>query len=195
MNRPVVVCLSLLAVSVGAQQLAPHLDGQGQAMLDPLREEALHPREVIERLRLPRNAVVADVGAGPGFWTLPLARAVSDGSVVALDGRADYLAIAAERARQAGGANVQTRLVPPNDAQLRARSVDLILLAQVDQYLGDRVSYFASLAAALRPGGRLVLVNYERFRAPDVAAARAAKLRVVDEWQPSPPFFVLVLAR
>lgn len=194
MNRLLVLALSLLVSAVAAQEPQGHLDAQGRAMLDPLREQALRPREVIARLRLAPNAVVADVGAGPGFWSVPLAKAVPNGSVLALDVRADYLAVAVARARQAGVANLRTRVIPPGDAQLGRRSVDLVLLAQVDQYLEDRASYFASLASALRPGGRLVIINYERFRSPDVAAAQSAKLRVVDEWQPSPPFFVLVLA-
>jgi hypothetical protein len=71
--------------------------------------------------------------------------------------------------------------------------VDLVLLCQVDHYLIDRARYFAALLPALRPRGRLVLVNYRRHRAADLAAAHEVGLRVLDEWSPSPPFFVMVL--
>lgn len=164
-------------------------------MLDPLREEGLHPSELIARLKLAPNAIVADVGAGPGFLTLPLARAVPQGRVIATDVKLDYLVLAQTRARQAGLTNVETRVTPPDDAQLGDGEVDLALLCQVDQLLPDRARYFRRLGAALRPHGRIALVNWARFRDADLAAARAAGLRVADEWAPTPPFFALVLER
>ena len=164
-------------------------------MLDPLREEGLHTSALISRLKLPADAVVADVGAGPGFLTLPLARAVPQGRVIATDVKLDYLAIAQSRARQAGLSNVETRVTPADDAQLHDGEVDLALLCQVDQLLPDRARYFRRLTVALKPQGRIALVNWARFRDADLAAAREAGLRVVDEWTPTPPFFALVLER
>jgi ubiquinone/menaquinone biosynthesis C-methylase UbiE len=169
------------------------LDAMGQQMLDPLREQTLHPSELVARLKLRPDAVVADVGAGPGFLTLPLARAVPRGSVVATDIRADYLAVATQRATAAGVRNVTTRVVAPDHPGLDPRSIDLVLLCQVDHYLTDRVRYLGELLPALRPGGRVVLVNYQRYREADLAAARKLGLRVTDEWIPSPPFFAIVL--
>ena len=169
------------------------LDGQGRAMLDPLREESLRPAELIARLHLRADAVVADVGAGPGFLTLPLARAVPHGIVIAADIRADYLALAAERATAAKLINVRTRVIPADRPALDPRSVDLALLCQVDHYLRDRASYFAALIPALRPGGRIALINYVRYRDADLVAARQAKLHVVDEWRPSAPFFMIIV--
>jgi tRNA A58 N-methylase Trm61 len=148
---------------------------------------------MVARLELRPDAVVADVGAGPGFLTLPLARAVPRGSVIATDIRADYLAVATERAAAAGLRNVRTRVVPRDHPGLAPRSVDVIVLCQVDHYLKDRAAYFAELTAALRPGGRIILVNYERNREAALAAARKVGWRIVEEWQPSPPFFLVIL--
>jgi ubiquinone/menaquinone biosynthesis C-methylase UbiE len=173
---------------------APALDAQGRAMLDSLREEALRPAALIARLALAPDDVIADVGAGPGFLTLPLARAVPRGRVIATDVRADYLAVAAERAARAGLENVRTRVVPADRPGLDPRSINLAILCQLDHYLKDRAAYFAALVPALRRDGRIALINYARYREADLAAARAAGLRVVDEWAPSPPFFLLVLA-
>ncbi len=178
-----------------ADDLRSKLDAQGRAMLDPIREQALHPREVVTRLHLRPTDSIADVGAGPGFWTVPLAQAVPRGTLVALDIRADYLEVATVRAKEAGLTNVRTRVIPSDRPDLPASSVDVVFLAQVDHYLKDRVSYFSALANALHPSGRLVIVNYERFRAPDLAAAAAVGLHVIDQWQPSPPFFVLVVGK
>jgi trans-aconitate methyltransferase len=169
---------------------AARLDGQGQAMLDPLREKVLRPAEVIARWKLPVDAVVADVGAGPGFFAAHLSRAVPKGRVIATDIRRDYLDhIDARRLP-----NVSTKLAAVDDPSLPPRSVDVALLCQVDQYLRDRADYFARLKKALRPGGRIVLVNYAEFRGPDLAAAARAGLHTVDEWQPSVGFFMLAVA-
>jgi hypothetical protein len=113
--------------------------------------------------------------------------------VIATDVRADYLALAAGRARQAGLSNVETRATPADDPRLAAGEIDHALLCQVDQRLPDRARYFRRLTAALKPRGKLALVNWARFRDADLAAAREAGLRVVDEWSPTPPFFLLVL--
>jgi ubiquinone/menaquinone biosynthesis C-methylase UbiE len=171
----------------------PALDGMGRQMLDPLREQILHPAELVSRLSLRPDARVADVGAGPGFLTLTLARAVPRGTVLATDIRADYLAVAAERAAAAGLRNVRTRVVPPDRPALDARSIDVAILCQVDHYLADRAVYLTALVPALKPGGRIVIVNYAEHRDAVLAAARRAGLRVVDEWQPSVGFFVVAL--
>jgi SAM-dependent methyltransferase len=169
------------------------LDAVGKQMLDPLREQTLHPAELMARLQLRPDSIVADVGAGPGFLTVPLARAVPKGFVLATDINAEYLAVAARRSKEAGLKNVRPRLVAPEHPGLEVRSFDLIVLCQVDHYLADRVAYFAELVAALRSGGRIVLVNYLRNREAALAAAAKAGLRVVEEWHPSPPFFAAIL--
>jgi SAM-dependent methyltransferase len=165
------------------------LDGQGRAMLDPLREKILQPEQLIARLHVSENAVIADVGAGPGFFSPHLSRAVPRGRVIATDVRADYLA----HLEALHLPNVVTRVVAPDDPSLAARSIDLALLCQVDQYLGDRAVYFSKLVASLRKGGRIVLVNYVEHRAADLAAAAKLNLKLLDQWEPSAGFFVLVL--
>jgi ubiquinone/menaquinone biosynthesis C-methylase UbiE len=162
-------------------------------MLDPLREHALRPAQLVERLKIPKTAVVADLGAGPGFLTLPLSRAAT--KVLATDVRADYLETLRSRAAAAGVANVETRVVAADDPGLAPSSVDVAVVCQVDHYLVDRTAWLSKVARGLKPGGRIAVVNYVRHRAPLLEAARAAGLRVVDEWSPSPPFHLTVLAK
>jgi ubiquinone/menaquinone biosynthesis C-methylase UbiE len=169
------------------------LDGQGRAMLDLLRLEALRPDALIARLSPKPDAVIADVGAGPGFLSLPLARAVPAGKVIATDIREDYLRALSRRASDAKLSNITTVVSGRERPGLAPSSVDLIVLCQVDHYLVDRARYFGELAAALRPGGRLAIVNYRRYRDADLEAAKANSLQVADEWAPSLPFFLLVL--
>ncbi len=171
------------------------LDAPGRALLAPVRALAIKPDALIARLAIAPGAVVADVGAGPGFLTNYLARAVPSGRVIATDVRADYLREAARRVREARLGNVETRLVEAAAPSLAADSVDLAVLCQVDQYLPDRARYLQALKASLRARGRIALINFQEFRAADLEAARVAGLRVADEWSPSAPMFVLVLAR
>lgn len=186
-----------LLVAIGlfgrpSEATEPVLDAAGRALLDPLRDEALRPVELIERLDLAASAVVADIGAGPGFLSIPLAKVVSRGGVVATDIRADYLEVLRHRAREAKLENVSTRLVGPDHPGPAPASIDLVVLCQVDHYLRDRVHFFEKLALTLRPGGRIAIINSTQHRGRVVAAAELASLDPVDEWQPSPMFFVAV---
>ncbi len=177
-----------------AARRSPELDAAGRIMLDPIRLEGLRPNELVARLHLGPSSTVADIGAGPGFLTLPLARAVPKGHVIATDLQAAYLMVAARRAKAAGLRNVETRVVQAGAPALAKRSLDLAVLCQVDHYLTDRAAFFLALLPSLKKGGRIALINYARYREADLAAAKAASLRVVDEWAPSLPFFLLVLA-
>jgi SAM-dependent methyltransferase len=191
-NRGFIALLLLLAAPSHARDDLPTLDPQGRAMLDPIRKEALRPEQLVARLGVAPTATIADIGSGPGFLTLPLAKAVPRGRVIAADIRDDYLAVVNARAARAGLANVRTRRIPPERPGLEPASLDIALLCQVDHYLRDRAGYLAALVPLLRRDGRVVLINYQRYRAADEAAARQARLRIVDDWAPSPGFFMLV---
>ncbi len=72
-------------------------------------------------------------------------------------------------------------------------SVDLALMVQVDHYLPDRAAYFRKLRPALRPGGRLALVNYNRYRELDLAAATASGYLVKATSPAGPDLFLAIL--
>lgn len=184
-------CLALLLTLAGCAR--EELDAQGRAMLDPAREARLRPAVLVEHLGLRPDAVVADIGAGPGLLTLPLARAVPQGRVIATDINPVYLRVLERRAQAAGLRQVETRRVTPDASGLDPGSVDLALLCQVDHVLRDRVGYLRQLVRALRPGGRIVIIHHTAHRPGAEALARAAGLTVVDAWAPSDDFFLLAL--
>lgn len=146
------------------------------------------PSTIVAGLALAPGQRVADVGAGRGFLTTRLAAAVgAGGHVVATD--IDGAALAAiPRA-----SNVETRVVRADEPGLEPGAYDRILVAEVDHYLGDRADYLRRLGRALKPGGFIAVTNRLPYRAPLVAAATAAGLRVTDV-APAPPvhFFVKV---
>ena len=105
--------------------------------------------------------MVADVGAGSGYFTIPVARAVgADGRVIATDIRQEMLDYIANRLTDEGVTNVELVKVEPDDPGLPAGGVDLVLMVDVMHYVKDRVSYGRKLRSSLSPGGRLVVIDF-----------------------------------
>jgi len=146
------------------------------------------PDLIVLGLQLAPGQSVADVGAGRGYLTRRLADAVgARGRVVATD--IDAAALAAIPR----GAPVETRQVRADEPGLEAGAYDAILLAQVDQYLADRVDYLRRLSRALKPRGRIAVTNRLTYREPLLRAAADAGLRVVDERNDLPAHFFVRL--
>jgi predicted methyltransferase len=160
------------------------------------RDRFRQPDRVIAALGLSPGQRVADVGAGRGYLTFRLARAVGPGGrVVATD--IDEAALRALReggaAHVAGAATVIVRRVEPDDPGLEAGGYDLVLLSEVDHSLRDRVEYLRQLRPALAPGGRLAVTNRRSFRGPLLAAAARAGYTVVGEVTDLPSHFLVFL--
>ncbi len=183
---------SLLLTSVADDPMLEGLSPPERRMLDPLRERILGPEALLDALGLHGDERVADVGAGPGFFTLKLARRLPKGKVLATDIDGAALTVLQRRAAAAGIANIETLTVSAENPGLGAESLDLAFLCQVDHYLRDREVYFRALRAALRPNGRLALINLSAHREADRAAATAAGFRNVHELKAPPGYFVLI---
>ncbi|MEN9813166.1 MAG: hypothetical protein RL479_1852, partial [Verrucomicrobiota bacterium] len=124
------------------------------------RVARLKVEEAVSRLGLAPGAVVADIGAGSGVFTLPLARAVPQGRVYAVDidqGLVDHIARKAEEAR---AANVRPVLGAFTDPRLPARDLDVAFIFDVLHHIEDRATYLRSLAGYLRPGGRIAVIDF-----------------------------------
>lgn len=161
-------------------------EAHARAAYDAYRQ----PDRVVGALGIVPGQRVADVGAGTGYLTGRLAAAVGPtGRVVATD--IDPKALAAiPRAP-----NIETRLVAPDDPGLETAAYDRILVAEVDQYLADRVDWFHRLAAALAPGGFIAVTNRLTYRTAMRDAAVKAGLRVVEVPVELPAHFFFRLER
>jgi cyclopropane fatty-acyl-phospholipid synthase-like methyltransferase len=137
-----------------------HADEWAKDFDDPARDAWQHPDDVIAALELRPGMTVADVGAGTGYFTVRLARAIPDGQVIATDIEPDMVRYLDERARRERLPNIRAVIAGAADPNLAADSVDRILVVDVWHHLGDRVRYAAGLAAALRPGGAIAIVDF-----------------------------------
>jgi len=138
-----------------------HADEWAKVFDDPARDAWQQPDRVIEALALAPAMVVADIGAGTGYFAVRLARAVPAGSVIATDVEPDMVRYLTERAKREGLANLRAVATPPDSPELAPASVDRVLVVDVWHHLGDRVAYAKRLAAALRPGGRIAVVDFK----------------------------------
>jgi ubiquinone/menaquinone biosynthesis C-methylase UbiE len=149
----------------------------GASWLDrPGREQTEQPEKALGALAIEPGSTVADVGAGTGYFTLRIARRVgAQGHVVATDIEPRMLAVLTDRATKAHLSNIETRVVTSDDPRLDAASLDLVLMVDVYHELAHPQAELAAVKRALRPGGRLALVEY-RAEDPNVAIQPAHKM-------------------
>lgn len=127
---------------------------------DPARDEWQRPEDVVRALDLAPAMVVADIGAGTGYFSVRIARAVPAGEVIATDVEPDMVRFLGERGQREQLNNLRPILATQNNSGLAPRSVDRILVVDVWHHIETRVAYARELSAALRPGGKLLIVDF-----------------------------------
>jgi ubiquinone/menaquinone biosynthesis C-methylase UbiE len=128
------------------------------------REVYEHRQRIIDALDLQPGMAVADVGAGTGVFSVLLARKVGPtGRVVAQDIAPGFIAGIARRAEAENLAQLVAQLGAERDAQLPANRFDLIFTSDTYHHFEYPQTMLASLKAALKPGGRLIVIDYERI--------------------------------
>jgi ubiquinone/menaquinone biosynthesis C-methylase UbiE len=129
-------------------------------MNSPERDAWQRPEEIVAALGLRPGDTVADVGAGTGYMTAHLSRAVGrTGAVLALDAEPAMSAYLTSRIGELGPARVTPQHTRSDDPELAPASIDAALILDAWHHMSDRVAYARKLRAALKPGGRLVVVD------------------------------------
>ena len=133
------------------------------------REQEEQPEKMLDALKIAKGATVADVGAGVGYTSLRLAQRVGPtGTVYATDLQPEMLRMLRDNAREAGRRRTSSRvLATARDTKLPDAAIDLILMVDVYHECPDPEATLKGLRKALKPGGRLVLVEF-RAEDPDV---------------------------
>ena len=102
---------------------------------------------------------MADIGAGPGVLSLPIAKAVAPAKVYAVDIEQGFLDRINDKAKQAGATNIVTVLGAFEDPKLPARDADVVLFHDVLHHIKDRAGYLKAAARYVKPGGRIAIVE------------------------------------
>ncbi|MDQ8189374.1 class I SAM-dependent methyltransferase [Roseibacillus persicicus] len=131
------------------------------------REAEEAPSAAISALEIQPDDVIADIGAGSGYYTFRLAPLVPRGRVIAIDIQPEMIEFLTNRARGEGVKNVQPHLSTITSLELPPESLDSAILVDVYHEFSHPVEMLASLYSALKPGGRLFLLEY-RGEDPEV---------------------------
>lgn len=164
-------------------------------LLSDERAAALQPEKLLRELGLGEGMTIADIGCGPGFFTIPAAQIVGPtGVALAADIQGEMLSTVRSRALENGLTNV--RIVKTNDREIPipAGTCDFVLLGFMLHEIENRASFLHRAARTMKPTGRLLALEWEKVEGPIgppledritpdelVADAQAAGLRVVDE--------------
>jgi len=132
---------------------------------DPARDVWQKPDEILDALQLASAAIVADIGAGTGYFSVRIAKRVPDGKVFAVDIEPDMLRYLGERAHREH-LHVLRPVQASADSPNLPEPVDVALVVDTYHHIDGRVGYFSRLKSSLRPGGRLAVVDF-RTDAPD----------------------------
>ncbi len=144
----------------------------------PEREAEEAPSLLIKSLKLKPGQQIADIGAGSGYLSFPMAKLVAPtGKVYAEDIQPEMLDIIRKRMRESGQSNVVPVLGTITDTKLPPGQIDLILLVDVYHEFDHPYEMTAAMVRALRPGGRLVFVEY-RKEDPNVPIKLVHKMTV-----------------
>jgi arsenite methyltransferase len=166
------LCTALTAALAGAcgtggRHVAGHAahsfadaDALASKLDDPARDAWQRPDDVLRAMELEPAMSVADVGAGTGYFAVRLARAVPAGSVTATDVEPNMVRFVSERAHREQLPNLGAILATQSSSALARGAFDRILVVHVWHHLPDRLALARDLAAALRTGGKLFIVDF-----------------------------------
>jgi len=123
------------------------------------------PDAVVAAMELRGTETVVDLGAGSGYFTFPIARQLASGKVVALDIEPEMIRHIHHKAMSEGIKNIEVGLGKQDDPSLPA-GADVIFVCDVLHHVADRTLWLAKLSAEMKPGARLVLIEFKEGKLP-----------------------------
>lgn len=134
---------------------------RGAAWLErPEREREERTDLIIRNLPIDEDDVVADIGAGTGYFSFPIAERAPRGKVLAVDIQQEMLDIIEARKAAGAAANVEGILGTEDDPRLPEAGVDLILIVDAYHEFSHPFEMGTAMTRSLKPGGQLVLIEY-----------------------------------
>lgn len=200
-NLPLVAFLMVAAIQIGIcsedghySQKEPSRDGTGKVYMGREisqvvsqhaigwlerrdREGEEKPSLVIDQLEVDKDDVLADIGAGSGYFSFLLAPLVPDGKVVAVDIQQEMLDFIESKKKLKKVSNIETHLGTIEDTRLPADTVDLAIMVDAYHEFSHPREMLSSIVEGLKPGGRVVFLEY-RGEDPSVPIKPLHKMTV-----------------
>jgi len=164
---------------VAHQHHPPGSEEYAKVLEDPSRDEWQKPHDVVMALGLKSTDTVADIGAGTGYFARRFTHHAA--KVYAVDIDQKLLDIA----RHDAPTNLEAVLAAPDDPRLPAAAIDTIFFCDVLHHIENRQAYYAILARALKPGGRIVVIDFYKKDLPvgPPAEMKLSDAEVIAEFQ------------
>jgi precorrin-6B methylase 2 len=174
---------------VSGRPIAGVMGSEGARWLErPEREAEEAPTKAVAALKLEPGQIVADIGAGSGYYTMLLSAAVGPrGRVYATDIQPEMLALIKRKIEEKNVSNVELVLGTATESRLPDGVIDVALMVDVYHELAQPQAFLQSLKRAIRPAGRLVLIEFRKespwvpIRAEHKMSIRDARLELEAE--------------
>ena len=149
---------------VSGRRIANVMGHEGAAWLERSEREAEEaPTRAVAALEVRPGQIVADVGAGSGYYAMLLSKAVgAGGRVYATDIQPEMLDLIRKKLERTRTSNVEVVLGTSTESRLPDRAIDLALMVDVYHELAQPQAFLRSLKRALKPDGRLVLIEFRK---------------------------------
>jgi len=166
-NMPGIDC-PLRKAGVAPSQLRPFAEVEKYiSFLDrPDRASWQKPDEVVAALGLQGNETVLDLGAGSGYFSFKLARAVPRGRVVAADLEPEMIRHIHHKAMVEEITNLSPMIIKADDPQVPGEA-DLVFVCDVLHHVQDRAGWLKKVASEMKPGARFVLIEFKEGKLPE----------------------------
>jgi precorrin-6B methylase 2 len=154
------------------------MDAAGASWLERNdRNEEENTSLAISKLPINAKSVVADIGAGSGYYTFRIAHNVSEGKVYAVEIQDDFIKILQQNKLKKGVKNVEIVKGTEQNPNLPAKTIDLAIMVDVYHELAYPQEMLSALAKALKPDGKILLLEY-RAEDPEIAIKELHKMSV-----------------
>ena len=168
MKRIACVLVFLAAATPAAAQLTSRHADEWLLLLEAQpRVQRLRVSEIVAALKLKPGDTVADIGAGSGIFTVPMALAVKpNGTAYAVDLDKELVDAVTERGTEQGVVNIQGAVGTADDPNMPV-NVNLALLHDTLRYIDHKAAYLKLLSEYLEPGGRIAVIEFRPDQYPD----------------------------
>jgi arsenite methyltransferase len=134
---------------------------------DPERDAYQKPHEVLTALSIKPGEVIADIGAGSGYFTFRLGHHVgNNGKVYAIDVSPDMILHLNRRVRDLKAMNVSSILADPDDPLLPERSVNRFFFSNSWHHIENHTKYLSLMKTMLKPGGEIIMIDFQKKELP-----------------------------